>query len=133
MLVHGAALDSHVGPQRRQRPFEARRAVDHDQLRRWQSAPDQIVEQRAPGGLALTAHALDREQHLLAVGAYAERDEQRDRGRLFVEPDTRDRSVKDQSDDRLFGERAPIPCVTSFIFFTVIAIVPHILVWMWRP
>ena len=53
MLVHGAALDSHVGPQRRQRLFETRRAVDDDQLRRRQSTPDEIVEQRAPGRLAL--------------------------------------------------------------------------------
>jgi hypothetical protein len=52
MLVHGAALDSHVGPQRRERLFEARRAVDDDQLRRLQSAPDEIVEQRTPGRLA---------------------------------------------------------------------------------
>ena len=82
VLVHGAALDSHVGPQRRQRLFEARRAVDHDQLRRSQSAPDEIVEQRAPGRLALAAHALDRQQHFLAVGPHAEPDEQRDRGRF---------------------------------------------------
>ena len=65
MLVHGAALDSHVGPQRRQRLFQARRAVDDDQLRPRQSAPHEIVEQRAPGRLALTAHALDRQQHFL--------------------------------------------------------------------
>ena len=48
MLVHGAALDSHVGPQRRRhRLFEARRAVDDD-LRSGvcNSAPDEIVEQR---------------------------------------------------------------------------------------
>ena len=44
--MHGAALDSHVGPQRRQRLFEARRAVDDDPLRRSQSAPDD-VEQRS--------------------------------------------------------------------------------------
>ena len=111
MLVHGAALDSHVGPQRRQRLFEARRAVDDDQLRRSQSAPDEIVEQRAPGRLALAAHALDRQQHLLAVGAHAERDEQRDRGRLSVEPNARDRAVEDQPDDRLLGERARVPGV----------------------
>ena len=32
--------------------FETRRAVDDDQLRRRQSTPDEIVEQRAPGRLA---------------------------------------------------------------------------------
>ena len=35
----------------------------------------------------------------------------RDRGRLSVEPDTRDRLVEDQPYDRLFGERARIPGV----------------------
>ena len=109
MLVHRATLDRHVGPQRRQRLFEARRAVDDDQLRRSQSTPDEIVEQRAPGRLAFAAHALDRQQHLLAVRPHAERDEQRDRGRLPVEPNARDRAVEDQPDDRLLGERAPIP------------------------
>ena len=121
MLVHGAAWNSHVGPQRRQRLFEARRAVDDDQLRRRQSAPDEIVEQRAPSRLALAAHGLDREQHFLAVRAHAERDEQRDRGRLPVEPNARDRAVEDQPDDRLLGERArhsrrpsrPSPCARS--------------------
>ena len=111
MLVHGAALDSHVGPQRRHRLFEARCAVDDDQRRRSQSAPDQIVEQRTPGRLAFPAHALDREQHLLTVGAHAKRHEQRDRGRPSVEPDTRDCAVEDQPHDRLFGERTRIPGV----------------------
>ena len=55
MLVHGAALDRRVGPQRRQRLFQARRAVGDDQLRRPQSALDEIVEQRAPGDLAFSA------------------------------------------------------------------------------
>ena len=115
MLVHGAALDSHVRPQRRQRLFEARRAVDDDQFRRRQSAADEVVEQCAPGRLALAAHALDRQQHLLAVGAHAERDEQRDRGCFSVEPDTRDRPVEDQPHDRLLGERARIPGVPVFL------------------
>ena len=70
-MVHGAALTAMSGPQRRHRLFEARRAVDDDQLRRSQSAPDEIVEQRTPGRLAFPAHALNREQHLLAVGAHA--------------------------------------------------------------
>jgi hypothetical protein len=34
----------------------------------------------------LAAHALDREQHLLAVRAHAEDNEQRDGGRLAIEP-----------------------------------------------
>ena len=63
------------------------------------------------GRLAFPAHALDREQHLLAVGAHAKRHEQRDRGRPSVEPDTRDCAVEDQPHDRLFGERTRIPGV----------------------
>ena len=50
----------------------ARRAVDDDQLRRSQSAPDEIVRAaHARAAYAFPAHALDREQHLLAVGAHA--------------------------------------------------------------
>ena len=111
VLVHRAALDRHVGPQRRQRLFEARRAVDDDEFRRLQSAPDEIVEQRPPGRLALAAHVLDRQQHFLAVRAHAERDEQRDRGRLLVEPHAHDRAVEYEPHDRLFGERAGVPGV----------------------
>ena len=47
-------------PQRGQRLFEARRAVDDDEFRRFQPALDEIVEQRPPGRLALAAHVLDR-------------------------------------------------------------------------
>jgi len=61
VLVHGAALNRRIGPQGRQRLFQARRAVDDDQLRRRQSTPDEIVEQRAPSRLAFAAHALDRQ------------------------------------------------------------------------
>ena len=57
----------------------------------------------------LAAHALDREQHLLAVLAHADDNEQRDRGRLAVEPDPDDGAVEDQPDDRLIGERAGVP------------------------
>src|SRR5208337_3109135 len=46
---------------------------------------------------------------LSPVRPHAERDEHRDRGRLPVEPNARDRAVEDQPDDRLLGERAPIP------------------------
>ena len=69
----------------------------------------EIVEDGAPGLGALAAHALDREQHLLAVLAHAEDDEQRDRGRLAVEPDPHHGAVEDQPHDRLLGERAGVP------------------------
>ena len=50
VLVHRAALDRHVGPERGERLLEPRRAVDDDQLRRPQAARDEIVEERPPGG-----------------------------------------------------------------------------------
>ena len=64
---------------------------------------------RQAASLSFPAHGLDRQQHLLAVRPHAERDEKRDRGRLPVEPNARDSAVEDQPDDRLLGERAPIP------------------------
>ncbi|TPV98791.1 MAG: hypothetical protein USCAAHI_01783 [Beijerinckiaceae bacterium] len=65
MLMHRAALNRHIGPQRGERVLEPRRAVDDDEFRRLQSALDKIVEQRPPGGLALSAHVLDRKQNFL--------------------------------------------------------------------
>src|SRR5208283_1934481 len=47
----------------------------------------------------------------LTVRAHAKRDEQRDRGRPFVEPNARDRPIQDQPDDRLVGERTRVPGV----------------------
>jgi hypothetical protein len=60
LLMHGAALDRNIGPQRRQRLLQAGRAVDDDEFRRLQAAFDQIVEQRPPGRLSLAAHLLCR-------------------------------------------------------------------------
>ena len=68
-------------------------------------------EHRAPGLGAFAAHALDREQNLLAVGAHPQHDKQRDRGRLAVEPHANDRAVEDQPHDRLLGQRAAVPGV----------------------
>ena len=47
----------------------------------------------------------------LTVSPHAEGDEQRDRGRLAVELDTRDRAVEDQPHDRLLPERPHVPGV----------------------
>ena len=66
---------------------------------------------RAPGLGALAAHALDREQHLLAVLAHADDDEQRDRGRFAVEPHAHHGAVENQPHDRLVGQRAGVPGV----------------------
>ena len=63
---------------------EPRRAVDDEELGRSQAALDEIVEDGAPGLGALAAHALDREQHLLAVLAHAKDDKERDSSRFAV-------------------------------------------------
>ena len=53
----------------------------------------------------------DREQHLLAVRAHADDDEQRDGGGLPVEPDAHHRAVEDQPYAGLFLQRPGIPSV----------------------
>ena len=105
VLVDGAALGRHLRPQRRQRLLQAGGAVDDQELGRLQPAGDEVVEQRPPGGLALAAHVPHRQQHLLAVAADAEDDQERDRRRLLVEPDPHDGAVEDQPDDVFRGER----------------------------
>ena len=72
-------------------------------------AAGQIVEHGPPGGLALAAHVLDRQHHLLPVAADAERDQQRDGGGLAIEPDLDHGAVEDQPDDVLAGEIALLP------------------------
>jgi hypothetical protein len=59
----------------------------HQEFRPPQTSLDQIVEHCPPSLSALAAHALDRQQHLLAVGAHAN-DQQRDRRGFPVEPTT---------------------------------------------
>jgi hypothetical protein len=66
MLVNRAALDRHSVPDGGDGLVEPRRAIDDEELGSPQPALDEIVEDRAPGLGALAAHALDREQHLLA-------------------------------------------------------------------
>ena len=78
---------------------------------RLQPALDEIVQHCAPCLGAFAAHALDREQNLLAVRSHAKHNEQRDRGRLAVEPHPNDGAVEDQPHDRLLGQRAAIPGV----------------------
>ena len=102
MLVHGAALDSHVGPQRRQR-LSGRRAVDDDQLRRSLRAGRDRRAARA--GARLSAHALDREQHLLAVGAHAEATSNEIEV-AFCRAGHARQAVEDQRTSAVGGERA---------------------------
>src|SRR5712664_4347156 len=87
------------------------RAIDDEEFGTPEPTLDEITMHRAPGFGALAAHALDGEQHFLAVGAYPKYNEQRDRGRLAVEPHANDGAVEDQPHDRLLGQRAAIPGV----------------------
>ena len=52
----------------------------------------------------LAAHALDREQHLLAVLAYAKDDKERDGSRFAVEPHAHHCAVENEPHDRFFGK-----------------------------
>src|ERR1700746_1909035 len=111
VLVDGAALGRHVGPQGGQCMLQPGAAVDNQELRLAQAALDEIIENGAPRLAGLTAHVLDSQQYLLAVLAYAKDDQEGDRGSLPVEPDPDHRAVQDQADDRFRGARAGIPAI----------------------
>src|SRR5271163_561887 len=70
-----------------------------------------IIENGAPRRAGLAAHVLDSQQHLLAVLADTEHDQEHDRGGLPVKPDPHHGAIQDQADDRLLGQRAGIPGV----------------------
>src|ERR1035437_4708764 len=106
VLVNRAALHRHAVPDSGDGLVEPRRAVDNEELGPPQPAPKGIVEDSAPRLGALAAHALDREQPLLAVRAHAEDNEQRDRGRLAVEPHANDGAVENQAHDRILDGRS---------------------------
>jgi hypothetical protein len=74
VFVHGASLYRYALPDGGKRLLQSRRAVDDEELRSPQTTLDQVVEDRAPGFRAFSAHALDRKQHLLAVGTHADDD-----------------------------------------------------------
>jgi hypothetical protein len=74
-------------------------------------ALDEVVENSAPSLAGFAAHVLDGQQHLLAVLAHAENDQEHDRGGLPIEPDPHHSAVEDQPTDRFFGQRAGIPDV----------------------
>jgi hypothetical protein len=109
MLVDRAALDRHAVPDGGNRLLEPRRAVDDEQFGTTQTTLDEIVEHRTPGLGALAAHALDCEQNFLAIGAYADDDEQQDRGRFAVEPHAHHGAVENEPHDRFIGQRTGIP------------------------
>src|SRR5438067_9881552 len=87
MLVDGAALGRYIAPQSGQSLLQPSPAIDNQELRLAQPALDEIVEDGAPSLAGLATHILDRQQHLLAVLAHPEHDQQHDRGGLAVEPD----------------------------------------------
>src|SRR5664280_3749817 len=99
--MNRAALDRHAVPDGGDRFVETRRAIDDEELRLPQPAFDEIVEHRPPSLGALAAHASDRQQHLLAVSAHANDDEERDGGGFSVKPDTPHSAIEDQAYDRL--------------------------------
>jgi hypothetical protein len=76
MLVNSAALYRHAVPNGGNRFLQSRRAVDDQERRAPQTAPNQIIEHRTPGFGGFPAHVLDREQRLLAVRAHANDHEQ---------------------------------------------------------
>ena len=52
---------------------------------------------------------LDREQHLLAVLAYAKDNKERDGSRFAVEPRAHHCAVENEPHDRFFSKRAGVP------------------------
>ena len=66
MLVHGAAGAGTSGHSAA-RLFQPGRAVDNEELGRAQAAGDQVVEDAAPCGLAVSAHVAHGQEQLLPI------------------------------------------------------------------
>src|SRR5437879_5127473 len=115
VLVNRAALDRYAVPNGGNGLVEPRRAVDNEELGPPQPALDEVIEDSAPGLGALAAHALDREQYLLAIRAHAENDEQRDGGCFAVEQDAPHRAVETEQHDRILGQREGVARVSVAI------------------
>ena len=109
LLVHATALYRHVVPQAGEGRLEPFATIDDDQLRLGQAARQQIVKNGPPSGFGLTTHVLDGEHDLLAVAADTEPDQQRDGGRLAIEPDLDHGAVQDQADDVVTRKIALLP------------------------
>jgi len=108
VLVDRAALDRHAVPDGRDGLVEPRRAVDDEELGPSQAALEEIVEHGAPS-LGAPAHALDCEQHLLAVLAYAQDHKERDGSCFAVEPHAHHCAVENEPHDLFFGKQAGVP------------------------
>src|SRR5215210_4529172 len=108
MLMDRTALRGRIGPERGERLLQPWRAVNNNERGRPQTARRKVIEERAPGRLALAAHVLHRQQHLLPVLAHAQHHKKRDRGRLAVEATAYDGAVEDKANDRLSRQVAPV-------------------------
>jgi hypothetical protein len=95
VLVDRAALYWHAIPHDGDRSLQPGRAIDDEELGPPQPTADKIVEHGTSGFGALAAHTLDREQHFLTVRTHADDDQQRDGGRLAVEPHAHHGAVED--------------------------------------
>ena len=111
MLMHGAPLHRHAIPNGGDRALEPRAAINDEEFGPPQAAPDEIVEDRAPGLGALAAHLFDRQEYFLTVLAHPDDDEQRDGSGFAVEPHAHHSAVENQPHDWLVGQRAGTPCV----------------------
>jgi hypothetical protein len=108
--VNRAALDGQaLAPERHQRGFEARGAIDDYELGPLQAARIEVCEELAPGRGAFAAHVADGKQHLLTVSAHADRRQHRDVRGLPVQPRPDHRAVQDQTHDVLLGQAAGAP------------------------
>ena len=76
MLMHGAPLHRHAIPNGGDRALEPRATIDDEELGPLQAAPDEIVENRAPGLRTLAAHLFDRQEQFLTVLANPDDNEQ---------------------------------------------------------
>ena len=76
MLMNRAPLDRHAIPDSGNRLLQPWRPVNDEELRPSQAARDQVVEHRTPRLRALAAHVPDRQQHLLAILAHPDHDEE---------------------------------------------------------
>ena len=76
VLMHGTALNRHAIPDGGDGLLQSLPTIHDQQIGATQAAIGKIIENAAPGFAALPAHALDSEQHLLAIHAHADDDQQ---------------------------------------------------------
>src|SRR5665213_2074620 len=67
------------------------------------------VQKCTPGRLALSAHVLEAEQHLLPIAAHTERDQHRQPGGALVETNPHDRAVEDETNDVVLRQISLLP------------------------